>query len=177
MAQVQERETNEAINAPPPAVSASRFVFVRIPYFICGAILLVAITINIVNVVGRYVFSAPVPWAEEVVSYMIVWGVFVAIGALTYQGLHLKMDLLVLNLHGLGARLIGGFTVVLIVVCAVFVMRQSLQILQLYSMTGETSMGARIPLVYPHAALLVGFFFMAVAAIVRVRSYWVGKMN
>ncbi len=177
MAHVEEQQTGETGAVPPPAASVARFVFVRIPYFICGAILLVAIAINILNVVGRYVFSAPVPWAEEVVSYMIVWGVFVAIGALTYQGLHLKMDLLVLSLKGLGARLIGGLTVALIVVCAVFVMRQSLQILQLYAMTGETSMGARIPLIYPHAALLVGFFFMAVAAIVRVRSYWLGNMN
>ncbi len=177
MAHVEEQQSGEAGAVPPPAASVARFVFVRIPYFICGAILLVAIVINILNVVGRYVFSAPVPWAEEVVSYMIVWGVFVAIGALTYQGLHLKMDLLVLGLKGLGARLIGGLTVALIVVCAVFVMRQSLQILQLYSMTGETSMGARIPLIYPHAALLVGFFFMAAAAIVRVRSYWLGNLN
>ncbi len=177
MAHVEAQQSGETGAVPPPAASVSRFIFVRIPYFICGAILLVAIVINILNVVGRYVFSAPVPWAEEVVSYMIVWGVFVAIGALTYQGLHLKMDLLVLSLKGLGARLIGGLTVALIVVCAVFVMRQSLQILQLYAMTGETSMGARIPLIYPHAALLVGFFFMAVAAIVRVRSYWLGNMN
>ncbi|MFM9885755.1 MAG: TRAP transporter small permease [Burkholderiales bacterium] len=177
MADVKEQEAGDANAARPPAAPIAHFAFVRIPYFLCGVILLVAIAINIINVIGRYVFSAPVPWAEEVVSYMIVWGVFVGIGALTYQGAHLRMDLLVLNLTGLGARLIGGFTVVLIVICAAFVIRQSLQILELYTMTGETSMGARIPLVYPHAALLVGFFFMAVAAIVRVRSYWTGKMN
>jgi len=56
-------------------------------------------------------------------------------------------------------------------------MRQSLQIVQLYAMTGETSMGARIPLVYPHAALLVGFFLMTAAAIVCIRSYWTGKFD
>ena len=177
MAGNQREQAGDAAVVPASDASISRFFFVRIPHFICGVILLVAIMINISNVIGRYVFNAPVPWAEEVVSYMIVWGVFVAIGALTYEGLHLRMDLLVLNLHGPSARLIGGFTVVLIVVCAAFVIRQSLQILELYAMTGETSMGARIPLVYPHAALLVGFFFMTLAAIVRVRSYWTGKMN
>jgi TRAP-type C4-dicarboxylate transport system permease small subunit len=160
-----------------PAQPASHFLFVRIPFVICGVIVLAAILINICNVVGRYVFNAPVPWAEEAMSYMIIWGVFIAAGAITYQGLHLRMDLLVMNLRGLGARLLGALTVLLIVVCSLFVMRQSLRILELYAMTGETSMGARIPLIYPHAALLVGFFLMAAAAIVRWRSYWTGRFD
>ena len=140
-------------------------------------ILLAAILINVSNVVSRYVFNAPVSWAEEVLSYMIIWGIFLAVGAITYQGLHLRMDLLVMNLRGIAAHLIGALTVILIIICSVFVMRQSMQILQLYAMTGETSMGARIPLIYPHTALLVGFFLMAAAAIVRVRSYWTGKFD
>ena len=172
-----EAQQSAEPTAPPPVHSVPHFIFVRIPFFICGFILLAAILINISNVVGRYVFNAPVSWAEEVMSYMIIWGVFIAVSAVTYQGLHLKMDLLVMNLHGWGARLLGGLTVTLIVVCAIFVMRQSFQVLELYSMTGETSMGARVPLVFPHAALLVGFFFMAAAAIVRVRSYWTGKFD
>jgi len=170
-------EPAAAPSAPPPAHPIAHFIFVRIPFFICGVILLAAILINISNVVGRYVFNAPVSWAEEAMSYMIIWGVFVAAGAVTYQGLHLKMDLLVMNLRGLGAQLIGALTVVLIVVCSIFVMRQSFTILQLYMMTGETSMGARIPLIYPHAALLFGFFMMAAAALVRLRSYWTGRFD
>ena len=50
------------------------------------------------------------------------------------------------------------------VLCSGFVMWQSFQIVRLYATTGETSMGARIPLVYAHAALLVGFLLMALAA-------------
>jgi TRAP-type C4-dicarboxylate transport system permease small subunit len=162
---------------PHPHASTTQFIFVKIPFFICGVILLAAIAINIANVVGRYVFNAPVSWAEEVISYMIIWGVFLAVSAVTYHGLHLKMDLLVANLQGLRAQLLGGLTAVLMVACSAFVMNQSLQILQLYWMSGETSMGARVPLVYPHAALVVGFFLMAAAAIVRVRSYWTGKFD
>lgn len=177
MAEVNKTQSSKADDTPPPASSILQFVFVKIPFFICGVILLAAIAINITNVVGRYVFNAPVSWAEEVISYMIIWGVFVAVCAVTYQGLHLKMDLLVTNVRGIGARLIGGLTAILIAVCSVFVMKQSLQILELYWMSGETSMGARIPLIYPHAALLVGFFLMAAAAIVRARSYWTGKFD
>jgi TRAP-type C4-dicarboxylate transport system permease small subunit len=177
----------EAQNAPsdgpaePPAStpqsSISQFVLVRIPFFICGVILLAAVLINITNIVGRYVFNAPVPWAEEVMSYIIIWGVFIAAAAITYQGVHLRMDLLVSKVRGTAAMLLGGLTVVLILACSAFVMLQSFRIVSLYFNSGETSMGARIPLVYAHAALLVGFFLMALAALIRIRSYVTGKFD
>jgi TRAP-type C4-dicarboxylate transport system permease small subunit len=123
------------------------------------------------------VFDAPVSWAEEVMSYLIIWGVFVAVGAITYQGTHLRMDLLVLNARGWFARALGALTVALMLACACFMMWQSAQVVRLYAVTGETSMGARVPLVYAHTALLVGFVLMAAAAIVRIRSYLTGRFG
>ena len=46
-----------------------------IPRAAIGLILLLAIAINFANIVGRYVFSAPLPWAEEVLSFLVIWGV------------------------------------------------------------------------------------------------------
>ena len=170
-------EAHEPAVEPSPSQPLAHFIFVRIPFFVCGVIVLAAIAINISNIVGRYVLNMPVSWAEEVMSYMIIWGVFVAAAAVTYQGLHLRMDLLLAMMRGLAPKLIGVLTVLLIVICSLFVMRQSVKIVELYFMTGETSMGARVPLIYPHAALLIGFALMAAAAVVRIRSYWTGKFD
>jgi TRAP-type C4-dicarboxylate transport system permease small subunit len=159
----------------PERNSILQFCFVRLPYLITGVIFLVATLINIANVIGRYVFDAPVSWAEEMMSYMIIWGVFVSVGAITYQGNHLRMDLLVMDVRGWFGRALGALTLTLMVLCSGFVMWQSFQIVRLYATTGETSMGARIPLVYAHAALLVGFLLMALAALVRFRSYLSGR--
>jgi TRAP-type C4-dicarboxylate transport system permease small subunit len=179
MADAHETKPNDVAQPPEsaPRTSLFEFALVKIPFAICGIILLTAVAINITNIVGRYVFNAPVPWAEEVMSYIIIWGVFIAAAAITFQGNHLRMDLLVANLRGPGRMLLGGLTAVLIIVCSLFVARQSFTIVQLYSMTGETSMGARIPLVYAHTALLVGFSLMAIAALVRIRAYLTGKFD
>jgi TRAP-type C4-dicarboxylate transport system permease small subunit len=167
--------------AGPPAVpddnSPAHFIFVKIPFAICGVLVLAAVAINVANVIGRYVFDAPVSWAEEVMSYGIIWGVFIATAAITYQGNHLRMDLLVLSARGWFARALGALTVALIVACSLFVMVQSFAIVRFYATTWETSMGARIPLVYAHAALLVGFVLMALAAIVRARNYLSGRFD
>ncbi len=149
----------------------------RIPHVICGLLLLAAIAINVANVVGRYVFSRPVDWAEEVLIYLIVWGVFISVGSITYQGTHLRMDLLVMRVKGWLKGLLGGLTAVLMLGCSVFMLFQTWTVLRLYVASGETSMGAKIPLVIPHTALLVGFAGLAVAAIIRFRCYLTGKFD
>ena len=53
----------------------------------------VAVAINIANVVGRYVFSAPIFWAEEVLVFILVWAVFLAAATIIYRGEHINMDL------------------------------------------------------------------------------------
>lgn len=166
--------------APPDAseqTSIARFILVKIPHVVCGVVLLAAIAINIVNVVGRYVFSKPVDWAEEALIYLIVWGVFISVGSITYQGLHLRMDLLVMNIKGWLRACLGGLTALLMVTCSIFVMIQSFRILRGYLASGETSMGAKIPLIYPHTALFVGFGLLALAAIIRFRCYLTGKFD
>ena len=175
MAEDQGRD-RPAVPAPDNR-SPGHFIFVKIPFAICGLIVLAAVTINVANVVGRYVFDAPISWAEEVMSYGIIWGVFVAVGAITYQGNHLRMDLLVLSASGWLARALGALTAILVLSCSLFVAVQSFQIVRLYAANGETSMGARIPLVYAHAALLFGFVLMALAIIVRARNYLSGKFD
>ncbi len=173
---------SEVHDSPParpvaPQASVARFILVQIPHVVCGVLLLAAVAINVANVVGRYVFSAPVPWAEEALIYIIVWGVFISIGSITYQGLHLRMDLLVLGASKQLKMFLGGLTAVLILACSIFVMTQTSKIVQLYLGSGETSMGAKIPLFIPHSALLVGFALMAVAIVIRFRSYLTGKFD
>jgi TRAP-type C4-dicarboxylate transport system permease small subunit len=48
---------------------------------------------------------------------------------------------------------------------------------QLYLRTGDVTPATGIPLVLPHLALLFGFIFMAMAAILRIRSYASGKFD
>ena len=143
----------------------------RIPYLVAGSLLLAAIAINMANVVGRYVFATPVFWAEEVLSFMIIWAVYIAAGSIAYLGTHLTMDLVAAKLGPSYRAFLGLLSVILTVTCSAFVVTQTLRILALYLRTGETSMAARVPLVYAHSAVLVGFALMGVVALIRVRAH------
>ncbi len=82
-------------DAAPPSrqKQIEEFIFVRIPYVLSGALFLIAVVLNIVNVIGRYVFGMPVFWAEETLTFTVIWIVFLVAGTITYRGAHLNMDL------------------------------------------------------------------------------------
>jgi len=162
---------------PAPRQTMARFILVDIPQVICGVILIAAVAINIGNVVGRYVFFKPIFWAEEVLMYMIIWGVFICAGSITYQGLHLKMDLLVINVRGRLRMLLGALTVGLMLICAPFMVVQAFKVVRNYVANGEASIAAQFPLAWTHAAILTGFVLMFAAALLRIRAYLTGTFD
>lgn len=65
------------------------------------ASLMAVITLVVVSdVVGRYVFSRPLNWAGELATLLFIWLVFLAAPAALNRGLHVNVDLFVVNLSG-----------------------------------------------------------------------------
>lgn len=171
-------EASPAAETPlPSSRSVARLILVDIPRIASGCILLAAVAINVCNVFGRYLFYRPLFWAEEVLMYLIIWGVFISAGSITYQGLHLKMDLLVINVRGKARMLLGGLSVALALACSAFMAVQAFKVARIYFNNGEESITAHFPLVYTHAAILVGFILMFAAAALRIRAYVTGKFE
>jgi TRAP-type C4-dicarboxylate transport system permease small subunit len=152
-------------------------IFIKIPQVLAGVLFLIAAAINIVNVVARYIFSAPLFWAEEVLVFIVIWTVFLVAGTITYRGAHLNMDLLYSALSPLWKRAVNIAIAATMIGCMIFVAVESWRIVELHYRTHGVTAATNIPLVIPTSALLFGFSFMALAAIVRVRSYVTGKFD
>ena len=152
-------------------------IFIKIPHAVSGVLFILAAGINIVNVIGRYVFSVPVFWAEEVLTFIVTWAVFLIAGSITYRGAHLSMDLLYASFNAFWKRVINIAIAVSLIGCSLFTAVQSWKVIALHARNGSVTGGTDIPLVYPHTALLFGFSFMALAAILRFRSYVGGKFD
>jgi len=146
-------------------------IFIKIPHAVAGVMFLVAVVINIVNVVGRYVFLRPVFWAEEILIFMVIWMVFMLAGSVTYRGAHLNMDLVYSILPQSMKRVVNVAVAVALVVCPIFVAYEAAQIVELQYRTHGVTAGTEIPLVIPTSALVFGFAFIALAALARFRSY------
>ena len=146
-------------------------LFVTVPHTLCGIMFLIAVVINIVNVVGRYVFNSPIFWAEEVLVFMVIWMIFLMAGSVTYRGAHLNMDLVYSILPRAWKRAVNVAVAAALIVCPLFVAYQAAKIVALQYRTNGVTAGTEIPLVIPTSALVFGFCFIALAAIVRLRLY------
>jgi TRAP-type C4-dicarboxylate transport system permease small subunit len=87
------------------------------------------------------------------------------------------MDLFYAKLKPPWKQIINGLIVAVFLVCTVFTAMQSYTVVMLYVGNGNVSPAAEIPLYIPHAALLVGFSFMALAVICRFRDYLNGTFG
>ncbi len=138
---------------------------------VLGALILAGVVLNFANVVGRYVFLAPIIWAEEVLIFIMVWCVMLGATLVTWENQHLRMDAVHhltpprvrrwLNLVATAAFLLAG----------AFVLVQSLHVLALAAGTGQRSVVADIPMVIPFAAIPVSFAIIVGMLVWRFRRF------
>jgi TRAP-type C4-dicarboxylate transport system permease small subunit len=147
--------------------AAARLILRDIPRAAIGVVLLAAIAINFANIVGRYVFLAPLPWAEEVLSFVIIWGVCLGASAVTYDRRHLVMDLFVGAFPSPLRRALDALILIAIVGFSGFACIQAWKIVALMAANGQVSITAGIPMTIPYAAFVAGFALIAVAAVVE----------
>jgi TRAP-type C4-dicarboxylate transport system permease small subunit len=107
--------------------------------------------------------------------FITIWGVFVGMAAIAYNGDHLNMDLFSQSIRGRWRTALNAAVAATLLACCVFVALQSFQVVALFVRAGQVSVAAGIPKAIPHAALAVGFVLTAAAVLVRLRSYLAGK--
>ena len=150
--------------------------FMTVPRVIIGALILFSIALNFANVIGRYVFFSSIIWAEEVMIFIMVWCVFIGAILVSYDGRHLKMDLLSTNLKPPLRQIVNACATTTLLICG-FVAVQSYKATSLFGRLGQESTVAGIPMVIPHAALLIGFVLIIVAVSVRYRDHISGSLE
>ena len=72
---------------------------------VASTFLLVMTIATFANVIARYIFNAPIPWAEELARYSFIWLVFVGAAVCTKRGRHVAVDVVVKLLPSLGQTL------------------------------------------------------------------------
>jgi TRAP-type C4-dicarboxylate transport system permease small subunit len=145
--------------------TTTRIILRDIPRAAIGLVLLAAIAINFANIVGRYLFLAPLAWAEEVLSFLVIWGVCLGASAVTYDRRHLVMDLFADSFPPFVHRVLDAVILIALVGFSGFACIQAWKIVMLMAQNGQVSITAGIPMTIPYAAFVVGFGLIVVAAI------------
>jgi TRAP-type C4-dicarboxylate transport system permease small subunit len=129
---------------------------------------LVAVCLNFLNVIGRYVVGYTPSGTDEIQIYIMVWMAFAGAAIITWRDVHLRMDVL------FQARLraiVRGFELAVFLTIANFVTLQSFYYVMRMFRLGQVSDLAEIPIWIPHAAVVVGFALMAVIVLRRTVAF------
>src|SRR5271168_5634500 len=57
-----------------------------------GILLISSVALDFINIVGRYFFSISIPWAEEIMLFLMVGCVFTGCCAVAWEGRQIRMD-------------------------------------------------------------------------------------
>lgn len=137
--------------------------------------LLTGIALNFVNVLGRYFFSFSLNGADEIEIYILIWIAFLGAAAVTWRGMHLRMDVLI-NACPAPLRLAAAiFEAIVFVGVAGFVAWQSLQYVERIFALGGVSDIAHIPTWIAHSAIPVSFGLMVLAVLLRTAQRLMDK--
>ena len=153
-----------------------RFLFVTLMRWALGGLMLAGVAISFANVIARYVFGHALFWAEEVLVFMMIWGVLLGTAAVAYEREHLDMDLISGSLSPRWKIALNGAMALLLLACCAFMVAQSWQVVNLFFNGGAVSVSAGVPKWIAHSALLAGFALTALAVLVRLRLYLFRKV-
>ncbi len=123
---------------------------------ITAVLMLIAVAVNFANIIGRYVFFAPIASAEEVMLFLMVGMVFLGNSVVGWQGKQLRMDVL---LHAMPPALSRALDIIadltMIAVCIILIVL-GWPAVQMLAEFDQRSEAADIPLVIPQALVPIG---------------------
>ena len=137
-------------------------------------ILLSSVFLIVANSIGRYVFLAPIIWAEEILGYVLVWLVYLGSILITWDGGHLKMNLISRKLTGIWQILVNGFGIVSFCCIGAIIVYQSF--IAIGDLT-HLSQVAEIPMNWLHAIIPISFLVVVGCIIIRFSENLHGELD
>jgi C4-dicarboxylate transporter, DctQ subunit len=136
--------------------------------------LIASVAINFINIIGRYFFSVSIPWAEEIMLFLMVGCVFTGCCAVAWEGRQIRMDVVLAMLPTNVRELIEVLSEMVMIATAAAVTAFAWPVITQLAAFDERSQAANFPLVIPQAMLPIGYTLMALLVAVRLLVRWHG---
>ena len=130
--------------------------------------LIASVALNFANVIGRYFFSASIPWAEEAMLFLMVGCVFLGNGVVAWSGRHIRMDVVVRMLPERVRAALDLFSELLFIATMAAVVFFAAPVIRDLAAFDQRSQAADFPLVIPQALVPIGFSIMGLLVAVRL---------
>ena len=133
-----------------------------------GTALIIAVIVNVVNVIARYGFNHAITGADEFQIYLMIGMAFLGGLVAHVRRRHLRMDVLTRQFSTKAASALARIEMLLTVaVCSLMTWVSWTYTLKMFRI-GSHSENAHIPMWIPHSVLLIAFTLMTIVSVVRL---------
>jgi TRAP-type C4-dicarboxylate transport system permease small subunit len=133
-----------------------------------GVFLISSVAINFANIIGRYFFSVSIPWAEEIMLFLMVGCVFTGCCAVAWEGRQIRMDVIIAMMPAKVHNLLHLLSDLVLIAAAAAVTAFAWPVITQLAAFDERSQAANFPLVIPQAMVPIGYTLMALLVAVRL---------
>ena len=133
-----------------------------------GIFLISSVAVNFANIIGRYFFSVSIPWAEEIMLFLMVGCVFTGCCAVAWEGRQIRMDVIIAMMPARVRDLFHLLSDLVLIAAAAAVTAFAWPVITQLAAFDERSQAANFPLVIPQAMVPIGYTLMALLVAVRL---------
>ena len=120
---------------------------------VTSSFMIVGLLLIFIGVIARYVFDAPIFWADEVAAYLVIWSAMLGFSVAFKEDRHIRVTILYTALPFNIKRAVHFFVCIMgIIFCVLFILA-GIELESMYIMLGQESLNAQIPLWIPYAAI------------------------
>jgi TRAP-type C4-dicarboxylate transport system permease small subunit len=135
---------------------------------VAAVCLTLSVLINFANIIGRYFFSVSIPWAEEIMLFLMVGCVFTGCCAVAWQGRQIRMDVVISMMPPKVRDFFTLLSELVLIATAAAVTVFAYPVITQLAEFDERSQAANFPLVIPQAMIPIGYTLMALLVAIRL---------
>lgn len=140
----------------------------RIEMGICVLSILVMLVILTFQVLSRYVLRQSNIWTEELARYLYIWLVFIGTSYAEKEFIHIKIDVLGRVFPKRVRPFAAMIGEIVLIVFSLYMCYISVPYVQGVLNRGQYSQALKISMVFPYAAIPVGFALLAFRAFINI---------
>lgn len=152
------------------ALVRSAYALMAVIRIVSGTLLIGSVAVNFANIIGRYFLSVSIPWAEEVMLFMMISCVFLNCGLVGWSGRQIRMDAFVALLPPALRSIVELVGEIVLMATSLLMAILAWPVVSMLAELDQRSQAANIPLVLPQAMMPIGFLLMALLIAVRLIS-------
>ena len=133
-----------------------------------AVLMLVAVALNFANIIGRYVFFAPIASAEEIMLFLLVGTVFLGNSVVGWEGRQIRMDVVLHTLPPALRHWLEALADLAMIAVSLILIVFAWPVINMLAEFDQRSQAAEVPLYIPQALIPIGLGLTAILTAARL---------